>query len=121
LPVATSWLPPFCPDWQADRWIAIVLGAVTGITIVEDCLLEYRLHDFNGVGLREKLPLAERVSHERVARFLSRADLLDAAIARVSDLARGVPSPADRAIFRAQIAHLRIRGSLPMRAPGACY
>jgi glycosyltransferase involved in cell wall biosynthesis len=106
---------PFGSDWQADWWIAIVLSAITGIAIVEDCLVEYRLHDLNTVGLREKLPLAERVSHERAARFSSRADLLHAAIARVSNLRPGVPNPADRAILEAQVAHLRIRGSLPTR------
>ncbi len=31
------------------------------------------------------------------------------------DRRSGVPSPADRAILEAQIAHLRIRGSLPVR------
>jgi len=48
---------PFGSDWQADWWIALVLSAVTGIAIVADCLVEYRLHDLNTVGLRETLPL----------------------------------------------------------------
>jgi hypothetical protein len=106
---------PFGSDWQADWWIALVLSAITGITIVEDCLVEYRLHDRNTVGLREKLPLSERVSHERVGRFSSRAALLEAAIARVSDLQPGAPSASDRVTLEAQIAHLRTRGSMPAR------
>jgi glycosyltransferase involved in cell wall biosynthesis len=104
---------PFGSDWQADWWIALVLSAVTGIAIVADCLVEYRLHDLNTVGLRETLPFAERVSHERVRHFLSRADLLDAAVARVGSLRPGVPNPDDKENLEAQIAHLRTRGSLP--------
>jgi glycosyltransferase involved in cell wall biosynthesis len=100
--------------WHADWWIAIVLSATTGITIVDDRLVEYRLHDLNTVGLPEKRPLAERASRERVGRFFRRADLLDAVLIRVSELRPGMPSPADRAILEAQIAHLRTRGSLPL-------
>ena len=40
---------------------------------------------------------------------------LEVPIARVSNLRPGVPNPADRAILEAQVAHLRIRGSLPTR------
>jgi glycosyltransferase involved in cell wall biosynthesis len=104
---------PFGSYWQADWWIAIVLSAITGIAIVEDRLVEYRLHDLNTVGLREKRPLAERAAHEGIFRFYSRADLLGAALARVGELRPGIPGPADRAILEAQIAHLRARGSLP--------
>lgn len=106
---------PFGFRWHADWWIAIILSATTGITIVEDCLVEYRLHDFNTVGLPETRPLAERASRERVVRFIRRADLLDAALTRVSDLRPGMLSRADWAILEAQIAHLRTRGSLPGR------
>jgi glycosyltransferase involved in cell wall biosynthesis len=100
--------------WHADWWIAIVLSATTGITIVEDRLVEYRLHDLNTVGLPEKRPLAERASRERIDRFFRRADLLDAALARVGELRPGMLSPADRAVLGAQSAHLRARGSLPV-------
>ncbi len=100
--------------WHADWWIAIVLSATTGITIVEDRLVEYRLHDLNTVGLPEKRPLAERASRERIDRFLRRADLLDAALARVEELRPGMLSPADRAVLGAESAHLRARGSLPV-------
>ena len=100
--------------WHADWWIAIVLSATTGITIVEDRLVEYRLHDLNTVGLPEKRPLAERASRERIDRFLRRADLLDAALARVEELRPGMLSPADRAMLEAESAHLRTRGSMPV-------
>lgn len=101
--------------WHADWWIAIILSATTGIAIVEDRLVEYRLHDHNTVGLPETRPLAERVSRERVARFCRRADLLDAALTRVGQLRPNVPSPTDRAILEAQIGHLRARGSMPVK------
>ena len=106
---------PFGFHWHADWWIAILLSATTGITIVEDRLVEYRLHHLNTVGLPEKRPLAERASRERVVRLFRRADLLETALTRVSELRPGVPSPADRAILEAQIAHMRTRGSLPLR------
>ncbi len=100
--------------WHADWWIAIVLSATTGITIVEDRLVKYRLHDLNTVGLPEKRPFAERASRERLTRFLRRADLLDSALVRVSELRPGMLSPADRAMLEAESAHLRTRGSLPV-------
>jgi len=106
---------PFGYDWHADWWIALVLSATTGIAIVDDCLVQYRLHESNTVGLPERRPLAERASRERLGRLRRRAELLDAALIRVSELRPGVPSPSDRAIIDAQIRHLRIRGSLPAR------
>jgi hypothetical protein len=100
--------------WHADWWIAIVLSATTGITIVEDRLVRYRLHDLNTVGLPEKRPLSERASRERITRFLRRADLLDSALVRVSELRPGMLGPADWAMLEAESAHLRTRGSLPV-------
>ena len=34
---------------RQDWWIAIILSATTGIAIVEDRLVKYRLHDLNTV------------------------------------------------------------------------
>ena len=100
--------------WHADWWIAIVLSATTGIAIVDDRLIKYRLHDLNTVGLPEKRPLAERASRERVTRFLRRAELLESALARVGELRPGMLSPDDQAMLEAEGAHLRTRGSLPV-------
>ena len=100
--------------WHADWWIAIILSATTGIAIVEDRLVKYRLHDLNTVGLPEKRPLSERASRERIGRFLRRADLLDSALVRVSELRPGMLRPVDRAVLEAESAHLRTRGSMPV-------
>jgi hypothetical protein len=109
---------PFGFHWHADWWIAIVLSATTGIKVVDEPLVEYRLHDSNTVGLPDRRPLGERASRERVDRFSRRADLLDAALVRVGELRPDIPSSADLAILEAQIAHLRTRGSLPTKRGG---
>jgi hypothetical protein len=105
---------PLGLHWHADWWIAIILSATTGIRTVEDCLVKYRLHDLNTVGLPEKRPLAERASRERIARFVRRADLLNSAVARVNELRPGMLGQAELATLEGEIAHLRIRGSLPV-------
>ena len=38
---------PFGPLRHTDWWIALVLGATTGIAVVDDRLVAYRLHDTN--------------------------------------------------------------------------
>jgi glycosyltransferase involved in cell wall biosynthesis len=106
---------PFGPLRHADWWIALVLGATTGIAVVDDCLVAYRLHDTNAAGLREDLRIAERASASAAARFSSHADMLEAAIARV-DLARpGRLAPRERAVLEARVTHLRTRESLPAK------
>jgi glycosyltransferase involved in cell wall biosynthesis len=106
---------PFGSGWQADWWMALVLSATTGITVLEDHLVEYRLHELNTVGLRKRRPLVERLSQEGAERFSSRADMLEAALVRVSKLRPDIPTPSDRAVLRAQISHLRTRTGLPPR------
>jgi glycosyltransferase involved in cell wall biosynthesis len=106
---------PFGPLRHADWWIALVLGATTGIAVVDDCLVAYRLHDTNAAGLREDLRIAERASASTAARFSSHADMLEAAIARV-DLARpGRLAPRERAVLEERVSHLRTRESLPAK------
>ena len=64
---------PLGPTPHADCWIALILGATTGITVVDDRLVAYRLHETNTVGISDgKVRLAERVSAPTAARFSSR-------------------------------------------------
>jgi glycosyltransferase involved in cell wall biosynthesis len=107
---------PFGPTPYADCWIALILGTTTGITVVDDRLVAYRLHETNTVGVTDnKVQLAERLSASTAARFSSRADMLDAAIARVDTRCSGALTPSERAVLEAEVAHLRIRGSLPAK------
>jgi glycosyltransferase involved in cell wall biosynthesis len=110
---ALDLLLPFGPRSYADWWIAIVLSATTGITIVDDCLVAYRLHDSNTIGMLDRLSSAKRVSPEAAVGF--RADMLHDAIARVSELRPGALTSADRVVLEELTAHLRIRGLLPAR------
>jgi glycosyltransferase involved in cell wall biosynthesis len=107
---------PFGPTPHADWWMALILGATTGITVIDDRLVEYRIHETNTVGIftPSKVPLAVRMSPSTVAVFSSRADALDAAIARV-DTRPGALAPSERAALEAEVAHLRVRGSLPRK------
>jgi glycosyltransferase involved in cell wall biosynthesis len=107
---------PFGPTPHADWWIALILGTTTCITVVDDRLVAYRLHETNTVGITpDKVRLAERLSASTAARFSSRADMLDAAIARVDTRCPGAVSPSERAVLEAEVAHLRMRGSLPAK------
>ena len=42
---------PFRESWYADWWIGLMLSATTGISVLDDCLVAYRLHDLNTVGM----------------------------------------------------------------------
>jgi glycosyltransferase involved in cell wall biosynthesis len=107
---------PFRPCWYADWWMALVLSATTGITVLDDCLVAYRLHDSNAVGMPpERRRFSKQVSPETAVGFSIRADMLDAAIARVSELRPGMLTPGDRAFLEELAAHLRTRGSLPLK------
>ena len=53
---------PFGPVRHADWWMALILGATTGILVVDDRLVAYRLHESNTAGLGEDSRLADRAS-----------------------------------------------------------
>jgi glycosyltransferase involved in cell wall biosynthesis len=104
---------PFGPIRHADWWIALVLSATTGILVVDEPLVSYRLHETNTVGLAQDVRLAERTSVSTVIRFSSRADMLGQAIARIDEVRPGKLTPSERAVLEARLAHLRVRESLP--------
>ena len=109
---------PFGYRWHADWWMALVLSATSGLALVDRPLVAYRLHEGNTVGMRDGRPLFERVTQHDAERFGSRAELLAAALERVSELAPGVVTDETRTAVLARVAHLRARGSLPARKRG---
>jgi hypothetical protein len=107
---------PFEPSWYADWWIALVLSAVTGMTVLDDCLVAYRLHDSNTVGMPlDRSRLSNRASPRTAPEYVIRADMLDAAITRVTELRPEVLAPSNQARLKALVGHLRVRGSLPAK------
>jgi glycosyltransferase involved in cell wall biosynthesis len=107
---------PFVPCWYADWWIALVLSATTGITVLDDRLVAYRLHEANAIGVpADRHGLSTRASFETAVGFSIRADALEAAVARVDELRPGMFTPANRVAFEELAAHLRTRGLLPAR------
>jgi hypothetical protein len=107
---------PFEPSWYADWWIALVLSAVTGMTVLDDSLVAYRLHESNTVGMPPDRPrFSDRASSRTALEYVMRADMLDAAITRVTELRPEVLAPSSQARLKTLVAHLRVRGSLPAK------
>ena len=105
---------PFQPSWYADWWIALVLSATTGITVLDDCLVAYRLHDSNTVGMPlEAGRLADRTTPDMALGFAVHADMLRAAITRVCELRPEILTPPHRFVLENLAEHLRTRGELP--------
>jgi hypothetical protein len=106
---------PFGPTPYADWWIALVLSATTGLAVVEDCLVSYRLHGANAVGLNKKLLFAERASASFSGEMLARANLLYAAINRVEQVSPGRLPHSEREELQARAKHMHCRGTLPAK------
>jgi hypothetical protein len=102
-----------------DRWIAIVLAAVTRVGEVAEPLLSFRQHAGQQTGLREPLTGGE-VAHQlrrptaaSAVALRTRAEQLAAVLERVGD--DGHPGDADR--IAAAVAHLRVRAALSPGRP----
>lgn len=118
LAIRRSSLPlvlPYGPTPYGDWWIALVLAGTTGIAVVEECLVSYRLHGTNSVGLDKKLRFAERASASFSGGLLARADLLEATIDRIDQVSPGKLSSTDRLVLQARASHMRSRGTLPAK------
>ena len=96
---------PFPPSWLHDEWLAM-MGAVLGhIDLIDDCLIDYRQHDNNQVGMVQQ-SLADKISRfmeprtERNRRLLERALSLDARLQALPWLPPTVREQAhDKACF----------------------
>lgn len=104
---------PIPAGWLHDEWLAIVAGAVDGIALVPEPLLDYRQHGDNAIGAA-KLSFAGKLGRmlepgrERNSRLLRRAASLAERLPHL-DAAIG-PDRLDAA--RRKLAHETVRSRL---------
>ncbi len=105
---------PFPPEWVHDEWLAALAAATGEVDVLEDCLIDYRQHASNQIGVR-RLELRAKVAKafaqrgDKHARRVVRADVL---LQRLQSLGGQVP-PQVLAAAREKVAHQRFRAQLP--------
>lgn len=105
---------PFSPLWVHDEWLAIVASAVGTVDVLEDCLIDYRQHGGNQIGMHKK-SITERLGEMLSARgtfYQDEARRAEALQAHLESLGGRVA--ADKLTRLAdRIKHLRFRAELP--------
>jgi GT2 family glycosyltransferase len=111
---ARSLLVPFSTYANYDTWIAQLLSATGPIALVDETLVEYRLHQGNSIGLRGRQSISHLLSDsgsasQRFGRVA--AGLLDLE-ARLDERAPGSLTTEARRRLHARAAHLGGRAAL---------
>lgn len=104
---------PIPESWLHDEWLAIVAAAVDGVDLLPECLIDYRQHGDNQIGVH-KLPITGKLRRivesgfERNRRLLARASVLSDRFERMAVV------PAERAqAARDKLQHETVRSSIP--------
>lgn len=104
---------PVAPGWVHDEWLAIIAAALGGFDCLEFSLIDYRQHQGNQIGMRD------RGSKEKWNDLRNpRADLIDKLVARDDQLVQrlqelgGKVPPTGLARAQEMLAHLRVRQTL---------
>jgi len=101
-----------------DAWLAFTITGVSGVRIVEECLIDYRLHGANQFGL-QRFSLREQLDKAReqleIGAFRHNADFFAAAR---EALLRGrecgfEPDAKTLALAKRKIAHAELRDTMP--------
>jgi glycosyltransferase involved in cell wall biosynthesis len=111
-------LLPIPDGWGHDEWIAILLAAATGLEMIPEPLIAYRIHPEQQVGLGRRPTLGARLDPRSPAErtgeragLLARADLVDQARKRLVEAS--APSGSEvLAVLASHALHLRTRGTL---------
>ena len=103
---------PFAAHWAHDEWLAIVAAMHGEVDTLEEILVDYRQHEGNQIGVREK------TLGQRAGLGLDRHGFLMRAVPRIEALSRAVQAmddlPPDRgAAIEARLAHARVRAGMP--------
>lgn len=105
---------PFRPEWVHDEWLAALAAATGEMDVLEDCLVDYRQHASNQIGVR-RLGLKAKVARafaprgDKHAQRVVRAQVL---LDRLQSLGGQVPAQV-LAAAREKVAHQRFRARLP--------
>jgi glycosyltransferase involved in cell wall biosynthesis len=104
---------PFPSEWVHDEWLAVIAAATGGVDYLDACLIDYRQHGGNQIGMR-RLSLTDKFAKlfrhrgERYRRLERRAEVLAERLAALP----GVPARRV-AQAREKVAHARVRAALP--------
>lgn len=101
----------FPTSWVHDEWLAVVAASRGALGILDECLLDYRQHDANQIGV-SKITNSTRIHRLRTPRTQRNARLL----ARASDLADRSQAwgAARHAEAMQKLAHEKVRSALPV-------
>ncbi|MDI3382375.1 glycosyltransferase family 2 protein [Xenophilus aerolatus] len=105
---------PFAAQWVHDEWLAALAAATGEMDVLEDCLIDYRQHASNQIGVRRlglkaKIAKAFAPRGDKHAQRLVRAQVL---LDRLQSLGGQVPAQV-LAAAREKVAHQRFRAQLP--------
>ena len=105
---------PFPSTWVHDEWLAVVAAAVGVIDVLDECLIDYRQHGKNQIGMHRKTRI-ERIGEvfsQRGTFYQHEAERSTELLGHLERL--GARVSADKLdSLRERIAHLRFRASLP--------
>lgn len=105
---------PFPLEWVHDEWLAALAAATGEMDVLEDCLVDYRQHASNQIGVR-RLGLKAKVAKafaprgDKHAQRVVRAQVL---LDRLQSLGGQVPAQV-LAAAREKVAHQSFRARLP--------
>lgn len=106
---------PMPADWFHDCWIPLLIAAVADIAMAPRCLVKYRQHESQKIGLHRE-GLAQRVAGRRQLGgppFLDEAKQFAAAHERLTRNVASFPCSADvLRKFEAKVGHLRARARI---------
>lgn len=110
------------PDLRSahDAWTALLIAAVTGVAIVDEPLIQYRLHSDNQIGLR-KWNLRGQVTQARqqirTRAFRYGLDLHQAAYERLTNGTSAKYRVEHQVLdhFQEKIRHCRVRDTMPQQ------
>lgn len=102
---------PFPASWVHDEWLAMMAALTGRLALIEDPLIDYRLHGTNTIGAEQRT-LAVKLGRLCVPRAARNVRLLARALA-LAERADTVTTDADvLALLHAKVAHEQMRSSL---------
>ena len=108
---------PIPPLWMHDTWIALLIAAVSKLSIIDETLVKYRQHSENQVGAKKKsirFLLSQCGAIDRRQYYCDEISRYEAACFRIAlKSAKGAESVDKIAKIRHKLDHLRARSKLP--------
>jgi glycosyltransferase involved in cell wall biosynthesis len=110
-----SFLHPMPPYWMHDRWIALMVTAVSDVHFIEEPLIAYRQHSDNQIGARRKTFTYrwQQLFHSKRSNYQFELIRFEGAAERFETSAGEQRSKFVSRLFSAKVRHQRTRAELP--------